>query len=324
MPHDLSALPKAHLHLHLTGAMRHSTMIELARAHGSRCRPRLPRNGLPSCPPPMSAAGSGSSVSMTPRARCSARRMTFTGWCGRSPRMSGQKGLGGLSSRPTLPGSRPGTAASPRLPSCCLTRRRRRPGRRISGSGSSSPPTGPGIRWMPGRWRGWRRSTRDRASSASGSPTTSGAARPRTSRRPSRIAERAGLLLAPHAGELVGPASVRDSLDLLHADRLGHGVRSVEDPRLVERLAAAGVTCEVCPSSNVSLGVAPDEASVPVRTLVEAGVPVALGADDPLLFGRRLVKQYEIARDVHGFDAAPSWPNSPACRSAAPPPRQTR
>jgi adenosine deaminase len=51
----------------------------------------------------------------------------------------------------------------------------------------------------------------------------------------------------------------------------------------------------------VSLGVAPDEASVPVRTLFDAGVPVALGADDPLLFGRRLVKQYEIARDVHGF-----------------------
>jgi adenosine deaminase len=78
----------------------------------------------------------------------------------------------------------------------------------------------------------------------------------------------------------------------------------VEDPKVVRRLAERGITCEVCPSSNVSLGVAPDEASVPVRTLVEAGVPVALGADDPLLFGRRLVKQYEIARDVHGFTPA--------------------
>ena len=118
------------------------------------------------------------------------------------------------------------------------------------------------------------------------------------------IAERAGLLLAPHAGELVGAASVRAALDVLHANRLGHGVRVVEDPRLVERLAAAGIACEVCPSSNVSLGVSPDEAAVPVRWLVEAGVPVALGADDPLLFGRRLVKQYEIARDVHGFTPA--------------------
>ena len=115
------------------------------------------------------------------------------------------------------------------------------------------------------------------------------------------IAGRAGLLLVPHAGELLGAASVTAALDRLHADRIGHGVRAVEDPEVVKRLAAAGVTLEVCPSSNVALGVAPDAASVPVRTLFEAGVPVALGADDPLLFGRRLVKQYEIARDVHGF-----------------------
>jgi adenosine deaminase len=115
------------------------------------------------------------------------------------------------------------------------------------------------------------------------------------------IAARAGLLLDPHAGELTGPASVTVAIDRLHADRIGHGVRSVEDPEVVKRLAAAGITLEVCPSSNVSLGVAPDALAVPVRTLFEAGVPVALGADDPLLFGRRLVKQYEIARDVHGF-----------------------
>jgi len=119
-----------------------------------------------------------------------------------------------------------------------------------------------------------------------------------------RIADRAGLLLAPHAGELVGPASVTAALEALHADRLGHGVRSAEDPRLIERLAEENITCEVCPSSNVSLGVAPDEAAVPLRKLVESGVPVALGADDPLLFGQRLVKQYEIARDVHGFTPA--------------------
>ena len=118
-----------------------------------------------------------------------------------------------------------------------------------------------------------------------------------------RIAARAGLLLAPHAGELVGPPSVAAAVDLLHANRLGHGVRAVEDPWLVERLAAGGITCEVCPSSNVALGVAPDAESVPIRTLFEAGVPIALGADDPVLFGRRLVKQYEIARDVHAFTA---------------------
>jgi adenosine deaminase len=90
-------------------------------------------------------------------------------------------------------------------------------------------------------------------------------------------------------------------VDDLHADRIGHGVRAAEDPLLVKRLAADGITCEVCPASNVALGVAAAPADVPLRTLVEAGVPVALGADDPLLFGPRLAAQYEIARHAHGF-----------------------
>jgi adenosine deaminase len=119
-----------------------------------------------------------------------------------------------------------------------------------------------------------------------------------------RIAARAGLLLAPHGGELAGPASVAACLDDLHADRIGHGIRAAEDPGLVKRLAAGAITCEVCPSSNVALGVAATAARVPLRSLFEAGVPVALGADDPLLFGPRLAAQYEIARHAHGFTDA--------------------
>jgi adenosine deaminase len=72
----------------------------------------------------------------------------------------------------------------------------------------------------------------------------------------------------------------------------------------MKRLAAEGVTCEVCPSSNVALGIFAGPAQVPLRPLFEAGVPVALGADDPLLFGPRLAAQYEIARDAHGFTDA--------------------
>ena len=116
-----------------------------------------------------------------------------------------------------------------------------------------------------------------------------------------RIAERAGLLLTPHGGELSGPASVAACLDDLHAHRLGHGVRAVEDPVLMKQLAAAGVACEVCPASNVALGVAAGSREVPLRRLIDAGVPVALGADDPLLFGSRLTAQYEIARHAHDF-----------------------
>ncbi|PNE31835.1 adenine deaminase [Streptomyces eurocidicus] len=115
------------------------------------------------------------------------------------------------------------------------------------------------------------------------------------------IAREGGLLAAPHGGELSGPSSVRDCLDDLHAGRVGHGVRAAEDPRLLRKLAERGVTCEVCPASNVALGVYEKPSDVPLRTLFEAGVPIALGADDPLLFGSRLAAQYELAREHHGF-----------------------
>lgn len=119
-----------------------------------------------------------------------------------------------------------------------------------------------------------------------------------------RIAHQAGLLAVPHAGELLGARSVREALELLDAHRIGHGVRAVEDPRLVERLAESGVTLEICPASNVALGVAGSQAEVPVRRLFEAGVSIALGADDPLLFGSGLGAQYELARSEHGFGDA--------------------
>jgi len=118
------------------------------------------------------------------------------------------------------------------------------------------------------------------------------------------IARRAGLLLAPHGGELAGPGSIRACLDVLRADRLGHGVRCVEDPALLARVAEQRIGLEICPASNVSLGVYPDAQAVPLRRLVDAGAAVALGADDPLLFGQRLLAQYETARTVHGLSDA--------------------
>ncbi|WP_225847937.1 adenosine deaminase [Streptomyces sp. HPF1205] len=118
------------------------------------------------------------------------------------------------------------------------------------------------------------------------------------------IAREGGLLAAPHGGELAGPSSVRDCLDDLYATRVGHGVRAAEDPRLLRRLADHGVTCEVCPASNVALGVYDKPEDVPLRTFYEAGVPMALGADDPLLFGSRLAAQYELARAAHAFTDA--------------------
>ena len=73
------------------------------------------------------------------------------------------------------------------------------------------------------------------------------------------------------------------------------------DPALVSRLAERQTTLEVCPASNVALGVAATPADVPLIRLLDAGIRVALGADDPLLFGSRLTAQYELARGVHGL-----------------------
>lgn len=119
-----------------------------------------------------------------------------------------------------------------------------------------------------------------------------------------RIAERAGLLLAPHAGELLGPTAVETTVEAIGPQRLGHGVRSVEDPRVLDLVVERGIGLEVCPGSNVSLGVYPEAGAVPLRRLVDAGAQVALGADDPLLFGSRLVDQYETARELGLDDAA--------------------
>lgn len=116
-----------------------------------------------------------------------------------------------------------------------------------------------------------------------------------------RIAGEAGLLLAPHGGELLGPQSVRACLGSLGAHRVGHGVRCVEDPQVLGEVLDSGVTLEVCPTSNVSLGVYPDAEAVPLRALLDAGVRVALGADDPLLFGSRVAAQYQLARESHAI-----------------------
>lgn len=110
------------------------------------------------------------------------------------------------------------------------------------------------------------------------------------------IARRAGLPTVPHGGELLGPEHVREVVAHLAPTRLGHGVRATEDPALLDRLADDGIALEVCPTSNVSLGVYPSLGSVPLRQLFDAGITVALGADDPLLFHSRLVDQYEAAR----------------------------
>ena len=118
------------------------------------------------------------------------------------------------------------------------------------------------------------------------------------------IASDAGLGLTAHAGEFAGPDSVRNCLDHLNVSRIGHGVRSVEDPALLERLSEENIVLEVCPGSNISLGVYKGLDQHPLRKLHESGVPVTLNSDDPPFFHTTLTREYELAVSEFGFDDA--------------------
>ena len=301
MTHDLVALPKAHLHLHLTGAMRHSTLVELARTHRVSLPPALTQDW----PPQLSAADERGWFRFQRLYDTARSVLRTTDDLYRLVReiaedevAEGSRWLE-LQADPSGYTARYGsiTAFTELL---------------LDAAAVAAQATGAGIAIIIAANRTRHpldaRTLARLAVQFAGRGVVGFGLSNDERRGPAEdferafgIAGRAGLLLVPHAGELLGAASVTAALDRLRADRIGHGVRAVEDPEVVKRLAAADVTLEVCPSSNVGLGVEPNAAAVPVRTLFEAGVPVALGADDPLLFGRRLVKQYEIARDVHGF-----------------------
>ncbi|MEM5470993.1 adenosine deaminase [Hoeflea sp. AS60] len=118
------------------------------------------------------------------------------------------------------------------------------------------------------------------------------------------IARDAGLGITIHAGELAGPDSVRDALDHVRPSRIGHGVRASEDSALVQRIADAGVVLEVCPGSNLALNVYPDISSHPFDRLRRARVKVTLSSDDPPHFGSSVGREYQMAADAWGYDAA--------------------
>ena len=105
-------------------------------------------------------------------------------------------------------------------------------------------------------------------------------------------ARRRGVPRVPHAGEGDGPPAIREAWQMLHADRVAHGVRAAEDPRLVQELASAHVCLDVCPTSNVLLAASPSLQHHQLPTLVQAGVPVSLGSDTTLLAGVDLVDEY--------------------------------
>jgi adenosine deaminase len=323
---SLTALPKAHLHLHFTGSMRHSTLVDLATEHGIHLPPALTQEW----PPQLSGTDergwfrfqrlydTARSVLRRPedvyrlvRETAEDERAEGSGWLELQVDPSGYAHrFGGLTNTTELILDAARTAAA-------------RTG------------TGIGVIIAANRTRhplDARTLARLAAQYANAGVTGFGLSNDER-RGPAhdfaaafRIAEQAGLMLVPHGGELSGPASVRECLDFLHADRVGHGVMAAQDPALTGRLADEGIACEVCPASNVALGVARTPETVPLRFLTQAGVPIALGADDPLLFGPRLAAQYEIARHAHGFsdDELAGLARTSVTASAAPAELRTR
>ena len=304
---DLAALPKAHLHLHFTGSMRPATLLDLAERHGMRL-PEALRAGEP---PRLRATDEKGwfrfqrlydLARACVRGEADLRRLVHE--AAQDDAREGSRWLelqvdptsyaphvGGLTPAVeiVLDAAREATAstgvgvaiviAASRVRHPLEARTLARLAARYAGSG-------------PGHVVGFGLSNDERRGST---PEFAAAF---------RIAARAGLATVPHAGELLGPRAVRETLDALGPDRIGHGVRSVEDAAVLAEVVARGVTLEVCPGSNVALGVYEDPAKVPLRELLNAGARLALGADDPLLFGTRLVDQYRLAREVHGLDDA--------------------
>ena len=300
---DLVSLPKAHLHLHFTGSMRLVTLAEMASARGVRL-PHALQDG-DRIQPPADERGWFRFQRLYDAARsCVRGEVEMRRIVAEAAEDDATEGSGRLeiqvdptSYAPFVGGITPALeivldearAASGRtgveVAVVVASSRTRHPLEARALARLAARYAGDG----PGEVVGFGLSNDERR----GSTAEFGAA--------FEIAHRAGLAAVPHGGELLGAAHVREVLEHLRPHRLGHGVRTAEDPRVLAAVVDAGVAFEVCPASNVSLGVYAEDRHVPLRDLVRAGATVALGADDPLLFGSRLVAQYEAARHVHGF-----------------------
>jgi len=112
------------------------------------------------------------------------------------------------------------------------------------------------------------------------------------------VARAGGLGSVPHAGELAGPESIRGALDALHADRLRHGIRAVEDPALAAELAERGIVCDVTPISNLRTGIVVSLDEHPLREMIAAGIPCSISTDDPALFDTDLNRDCAAAEGL--------------------------
>ncbi len=120
------------------------------------------------------------------------------------------------------------------------------------------------------------------------------------------IAREGGLAVVPHAGEVTGPALVREVVEVLHPRRIRHGIGAAGDPALVGEVRARGIGLDICPTSNVRTGAVGDVDAVPLAVLADAGVAVSIGTDDPAMFGTDLGREHAIAA-AHGITPERLW-----------------
>jgi adenosine deaminase len=292
---DLKALPKAHLHLHLEGAMRQSTLFDLAAHHGM--------------PSPVQGDGSFETFIRLYRTACESLRSADD--LARLVREIAEDGLaaGAVWVEPSAwltsaEAERVGLRDEEAILEVLLDAARHAErelgigvGLMVASNRTRPPAEAVALARLAARHAG-----QGVVAFGLADDETRGAPEPYA--EAFAIARSAGLISAPHAGEHGGPDSVRGALDALGAQRIQHGVRSVEDPALLERLASRGVCLDVCPTSNVQLGVVPDFAHHQLPALLRAGVAVSLNADDPLFFGSGVLGEYELARNTFGLDDA--------------------
>jgi adenosine deaminase len=301
---SLRLLPKAHLHLHFTGSMRHGTLVEMAERDGIR----LPMALREDWPPQLSVADEKGwfrfqrlydVARSVLRTEDDVRRLVLEaaeddaadgcGWTEIQVDPSGYAARFG------------GITPFTDLVLDAVAAAEQRTGLRmavvIAANRTRHPLDARTLARLAAQYAG-------RGVVAFGLSNDERRGRTDDFARAFAIARNAGLASVPHGGELRGADSVDACLSQLHADRVGHGVRCTEDPAVLGRVVDSGVTLEVCPVSNVSLGLYATLEEVPVRVLLDAGVPIALGADDPLLFGSRLAGQYAVARAAHDLSDA--------------------
>lgn len=284
MPRDLRALPKANLHLHLTGSMRPSTAAELAARYGLPPLPTVPIE-------PGVVHGWDAFQARYDTARAAVRSAEDIARVVREAvEQDAADGVGWteLQVDPTSYADRLGSLEA--VVEALLDAARDLPvGVILAASWGADPQraeriAGLAVKYAPYGVVGFGLSNDERRGRVSDFVPAF------------RLVADAGLARVPHAGFYEGAWHVHECVELLGATRIGHGLTALQDPSVVALLAERQVTLEVCPTSYPPFGVTPAQGAVPA--LLADSVPVALATDDPLLFGVGMVGQYEVARQA--------------------------